>query len=375
MRSRSQAGPKGPFPWIFLTVCTLLLVGSGALLAYHQYQHHNRIVLACSDPLLTTVALRVQRNLDSSFRGPRQALNLLAQDPLWRIDTLERRLGYLGKLTQVLNDLPQLNSIYLSWEDGDFLQLRPLISPEMRERFDAPVRAVWLVWHIGNLAGQREAEHRFYDEALRLVETRSVALGGFDPRTRPWHRLASQQHGAVVTPPYVFHSTGEFGTSIARPADQGVVLGADITLDRLSNGLAGHGLAHSAELLLYDAQGTVVAYHDALRIRSTTHGSALRLRTFHELGSTLLARLAEDGYAIERRTTLALEGQRWLVLQQQLRVPSLPGIYLAVLVPEGELLETADDLRRESLLTTLAATLTLSLLLWIAAWFTLRRGL
>jgi hypothetical protein len=153
------------------------------------------------------------------------------------------------------------------------------------------------------------------------------------------------------------------------------VLGADITLDRLSASLAGHGVPASSELLLYDEEGTVVAYHDALRIRSTAHGSALRLRTFHELGSTMLARLAEDGYRIERQVSLTLEGQRWLVLQRRLTVPNLPDTFLAVLVPEAELFQAVQGQRRRSLLMEIASALILIALFCLSARLYFRRGL
>lgn len=253
--------------------------------------------------------------------------------------------------------------------------VRPLLESDIRERFDAPEPASWMVWHIGSLAGQRESEYRFYDPSLRLVKARQVNAGHFDAREQDWYRMAQQSPRPVLAPPYLFHSTSEFGISVARAAESGVVLGADITLQRLSAALAGHGLTPSSELLLYDSEGTVVAYRDARRIKSPTHVTALRLPGFQELGSTLIARLAEDGYETERQTSLVLEGQRWLVLQQRLNLPSLSGIFLGVMVPEAELLVTARSLHHRSLLTGVLGSLLLIPLFWLIARWTLQRKL
>lgn len=253
--------------------------------------------------------------------------------------------------------------------------VRPLLESDVRERFDAPEPAHWMVWHIGSLAGQREAEYRFYDASLRLVAARQINTGHFDAREQDWYRLARQSPRPVVAQPYLFHSTNEFGISVARAAGSEMVLGADITLQRLSAALAGHGLTPSSELLLYDSEGTVVAYRDARRIKSPAHVTALRLPGFQELGSTLIARLAEDGYDTERQTSLALEGQRWLILQQRLNLPNLSGIFLAVMIPEAELLETARSLHFRSLVSGILGSLLLVPLFWLIARWTLQRKL
>lgn len=375
MRIRPQKETVPPLPWTFVIACTALLILGNALLATYHHQQHKRIILTTSETLFAGIAQRVQSNLSSLHRGPGQMLSVLAHDPIDQANTLDRRLAYLDKLAQILIELPHLDSVYIGWPNGDLMLVRPLLESGLRERFDAPEAATWMVWHIGSLGGQREWEHRFYNDSMRLIKARQVNAGHFDPRERDWYRLAVQSPRPVITPPYVFHSTSEFGVSVALPAGGGVVLGADITLQRLSASLAGHGLTPSSELLLYDAQGTVVAYKDARRIKSPAHGSALHLPGFHELGSTLIARLAEDGYEVERQTSLSLEGQRWLVLQQRLNLPNLPDIFLAILVPEGELLETARGFHQRSLLIGLLGSLLLLSLFWLIARLTLNRRL
>jgi hypothetical protein len=375
MYSRPQPETRPRPLWGFLVVgIVLIALGSALSIAHHQYQAR-QLTLASSEALFGHIVQRVQHSVNGTYRGPAQALNLLAHDPVADAHTLEQRLAYLGKLAQILNDLPHLGTVFVSWPNGDFMSLRPLLDSELRERFEAPGQAAWLLAHIVSSGDQRESEHRFYDRSLGLVEVRHQADGGFDPRQREWYLLARNSQSHIITSPHVFPATGEFGTTIARESAEGVVLGADITLDRLSASLAGHGVPASSELLLYDEEGTVVAYHDALRIRSTAHGSALRLRTFHELGSTMLARLAEDGYRIERQVSLTLEGQRWLVLQRRLTVPNLPDTFLAVLVPEAELFQAVQGQRRRSLLMEIASALILIALFCLSARLYFRRGL
>ena len=144
------------------------------------------------------------------------------------------------------------------------------------------------------------------------------------------------------------------------------MLGADLTLDRLSEALRQQRMTPSSELILYTSDGVVVAYQDPNRLLHTTQGSnSLEPRRFNELGSTLLATLAQDGYEQERQTIKELEGQRWVIQQQRINILGTPDVYLAVLIPEAELLSEAYRLRTLGLWLSLAISLLLLPLSWL----------
>lgn len=60
---------------------------------------------------------------------------------------------------------------------------------------------------------------------------------GYDPTARPWYKLASEQQGTVVTPPYVFASSKKLGITVASPirrhGQQIGVTGGDIVLEEI----------------------------------------------------------------------------------------------------------------------------------------------
>ncbi|HDZ57475.1 MAG TPA: hypothetical protein ENI17_11260 [Pseudomonas xinjiangensis] len=359
MSSRSPP-PQSTLPsWVLLLLGVVILLATSLLLAALQYQQHSRIIVDSGNVLLAGAAQRVQQSLIHTYRAPIQALNLLALEPFDAALNLTQRLVYLEKFSQVLTGQPHLNAIYAGWQDGDLLLMRPLHETQMRERFDVPDAAMWMVWHIDNQATSGETLHLFYDQNLKLLETRPQTDTGFDPRQRGWYQAATNSDTHIITKPYVFFSTSEFGTTVARSAGDRTVIGADITLNRLSTILAGHGATAASELLLYDDQGTVLAYQDARRIMNTAHGSELRLKTFNELGSTLLATLAEDGYLMERETTMVLEGRQWLVLQKKLTLQHIADTYLALLIPTDELMAGAYRIRTQSVWISLLISLVL----------------
>ncbi len=360
---------------VVLPVLAVMLLLGAALTAI-QYWHQSRLIEAAGDALFASISQRVQQSLNMAYRAPIQSLNLLALEPLDDAHTLEARLKFRDKLARVLIDSPHLGAIHVAWNDGDFLLLQPLLEREIRDRVDAPEGAVWLLWHIQQSGGEHHSDLVFYDQTFNLIDHRTHADQDFDPRTRPWYDAALASDNYSITGPYVFFLTSEFGTTVARTAGLRTVVAADITLNRLSSTLSGHGTTESSELLVYDGQGYVLAYRDARRIMNTAHGSALNMKSFNELGSTLLAALAEDGFTIERRTVLELEGQRWIVMQRQLDLLNRKDTFLAVLIPEAELLNSAYGIRRTSFWTSLLFSLVLlPALVALTVWLARRRQL
>lgn len=347
-----------------ITLAALLLIGS--LLTAFQYQQLSRVMLSTGDELFQRLSLQVETQLENIYRPPSQALSLLSLSELPNTDTLSQRLPHLQAFAQMLEDNPQLNSVYIGWPDGDYLMLRPLDITDSENRFDAPEQAQLMAWHVQNEAGERHVTYLFMNRQLGIIEARLMADDGFDPRQRPWYVEASRAKEQIVTLPYVFFSTHEFGNTLGKRAANGAVLGADLTLGRLSKTLHEQKITASSQLLIYTGDGTVLAYQDEQRLLHTAQGSALSLKRFNQLGSTLLATLAVDGYQQERRITRELEGRRWIVQQRQVNLRGATDTYLAVLVPEDELLAEAYRIRSESVWISLAACLVLLPILWFS---------
>ena len=76
-----------------------------------------------------------------------------------------------------------------------------------------------------------EVEREFLDHAGQPIAQRQVKAA-YDPRTRPWYRLAANRKELVITPPYVMDVTGEEGVTVARAhtGNPGAVIGVLIVL-------------------------------------------------------------------------------------------------------------------------------------------------
>ena len=137
---------------------------------------------------------------------------------------------------QALRDNPKLASLYLGSADGDFFMVRPLRSDMLKQRFNAPDKAAYQVWAIDRGSAGTDSDYLFYDGSLNQLSRRQKLSEPYDPRQRDWFKRARGDGGQITTAPYLFFSTQEIGTTLARRSGLTTVIGADLTLDGVITG-------------------------------------------------------------------------------------------------------------------------------------------
>lgn len=340
--------------------CLLLL--AGVVLGIFNYQQTTRIILASSENLFDRIAQDVQLDLQHTYQPIRQLLNLLSIE----VPPQSERLKLLRPFTQALEDHPQLAALYVGDADGNFFMVRPLRTAPLRERFQAPESATYQVWTIERPkpGANARAEHLFFDKALKLVEQRDKPNETYDPRSRSWYIGARSdtrnETEQITTAPYVFFSSRDVGTTLARTSGSQAVIGADLTLAELSATLLKNKVTPSTEIVLYDANGNAVAYPDYARL--VVQADTALLAKASDLSAPLAALLGAGASSGNR---LNVGQRRWVVSRSDLAEGGPHGLHLALLVPEDELLVDAYRLRWQGGMITLAILLVCLPLGWL----------
>ncbi|KAA6187834.1 hypothetical protein F2Q65_00920 [Thiohalocapsa marina] len=145
---------------------------------------------------------------------------------------------------------PELTSMYIGDRDGNFVQARnqPELSTRILDRTSTPASERIIVRRpdfqpIAHLTGDAQ----------------------FDPRQRPWYRNATAEPRVQWTDVYRFHSGGHLGITAVYPLlDQHhrirAVLGADATLDGISELLSRQDIGPNSAVLILDDQDRLIAY-------------------------------------------------------------------------------------------------------------------
>ncbi|MHC8306698.1 HD domain-containing phosphohydrolase [Pseudomonas sp. PB3P13] len=340
---------------------TCLLLLTGVVLGIFNYRQTTQIILASSEKLFDRIEQDVRQDLESTYEPIRHVLSLLVHHPAAQAADLHHRLALLQSFSQALEDNPHLASLYLGYDNGDFLMVRPLRDLALKTLLQAPRNASYQVWSLERSGSDARAHSQslFFDEHLNLISCKDNAEDDFDPRTRTWFTAARGESEQITTEPYVFFSTRNAGTTLARRAGEHAVIGADLTLDELSAKLAKHVVTPATEVVLFDANGNAVAYPDTRKL--ITDEQTARMVKAADL-SPGLAALLNNPPAGNR---LHAGGRQWIVARSSLPEGGPRGLQLALLVPEDELLADAYRLRWQGALITLATLLLCLPLGWL----------
>ncbi|MBB2495844.1 HD domain-containing phosphohydrolase [Aquipseudomonas ullengensis] len=334
---------------------TLLLLLTGVVLGLFNYHQTTQIILSSSSQLFNQMREEVEADLQHTYQPIRHLLSLLALDKGSQVNDSYLRMEMLPLFAQALNDNPKLASLYLGYPDGDFFMVRPLRTERLKGIFDAPAQAAFQVWSIDRNGSARPvSESQYFDEKLEPISRRQNLSESYDPRTRPWYKMALESGQQVTTEPYVFFSTGDVGTTLARITQNQVVIGADLTLHDLSATLARHKVTPSTEVVLFSPNGSAIAYPDTSRLIIQNDG--MHLAKVEQL-SPALGELFQRGLQQDRQGSIKLANNRWQLSYSNLTEGGPNGLRLALLAPEDELLADAYRIRWQSAMITLGILL------------------
>lgn len=339
---------------------TFLLLLTGVVLGLFNYHQTTQIILSSSEKLFDRIEQDVRLDLQATYQPIRNLLSLLADTPAAQASDLKQRLPLLKPFSQSLTDNPALASLYLGYANGDFFMVRALRTPALKAQLQAPEAAAYQVWSIEHAPqGAIRSQSLFFDQALTPINRREHPQEPYDPRSRTWFSDALQQAGQITTEPYVFFSTHNVGTTLARRSGENAVIGADLTLASLSTALGKHRVTPSTEIALYDTDGNAVAYPDSHRL--IVDDRTARLARAADLSPELNALLSSDN--IGKR--LQVNDRQWIVARTGIEEGGPKGLQLALLVPEDELLVDAFRMRWQGALITLAILLLCLPLGWV----------
>jgi HD-GYP domain-containing protein (c-di-GMP phosphodiesterase class II) len=346
------------------TIFLVLLLAACGVIAWTNYDQGRRIVLSSAEDLFTQIEQRSTGDIERLRAPVATVVDLLSRGPLTDAETFRVRMQHVGRFADALNRHESLAAVYVGYYNGDFFLVRALRDEDARKEFDAPRHAAFLVQSMERRGGPRP---RFVllDAALNTIAESTPASYRFDPRTRPWFMAAMKDTELVQTDPYVFFTTRAVGETLARRAEHGrAVVGADVTLHRISAALAKSRATPSTQLAIFDGQGRVIASSEQQHVVAQGPGSEPALARISELSPALALAAGPDGSGLVTRTIEA-EGRSWLVRA----APISQGDFLASAVPLDELLTAA----RAGLTRTLWLTLLIVALAAPLTWWTARR--
>ncbi len=345
-----------------------LILAAGSTIAWLGYIEQRDTALADAGKLFAHIAREAQGHMREALQPVRRFAEILAQDPIVRAHSLDSRLEALPLMVHAFDDAAPVAAVYAGYDDGSFFLVRPLRDASERSVFAAPEDAAFLVQSVeASAGGRRRASFIFFDASLRELE-RHGWDAAFDPRDRPWYRLASEPGKRVLTDPYVFATTRAPGVTVAVRSRSSSVVGLDLTLAQVSDRLAALRSVAGMKIVLFDSQRRLLARADVTRTMVREDGERVSLATLDQFGEPVLAGLQPLPPEAKAGTdlTLTADGRQWKV--SVLPIPTAHGVLsLAIAAPLDELLKDARAARTRGLLAALGVLLlSIPLTWWVA---------
>lgn len=173
---------------------------------------------------------------------------------------------------------PQFSGIYFGSREGQFV---------MASRYNEFQNGGYFTKLIKIRDGVRTVEKVFKTPTGHLIQHQYDPSDQYDPRQRPWYKVAKEADEPIWTKPYVFFTSKKPGITTANPVYdssgkfQGVI-GVDIELDKLSTFISKLNVSANGRAFIISRSGDVIAHSETEKVKHLEKGKA-RLTKVNEL--------------------------------------------------------------------------------------------
>ncbi len=342
-----------------LSVVFLALVLTvGSVIGWLTYSRMGDVIADASGNLFNVTSTEALAGLERLYAPAELAAEVLARHDITWAETLAERLAHMPVLAGFLDEAPALAGLFVGYDDGDFVMLVPVRDEAARRRYAPPAGTSFVVQAVDRSPGEvAQGRFVFLDSAFRVLgEENRTTYAAYDPRTRPWFERATAENVQIKTDPYIFFTAQTLGQTIALRSAAGTsTVGVDISLSTLAESLSRERITERAELALFDRDLRMIAHPDKTKVvkilppAATGGGPALGRLSIEEMEGSALSSVAKAAVAAGVTTgtdktlndRLRIDGAAWRIQVAPLEIRGSTPYYLAIAVPEAELLAHA----------------------------------
>ncbi len=352
---------------VALLLVILTSVGAGVVILVSQ-RGSSHSIHDLSTGFMKEVAARAQgATLGYLEAGPRslEAIRGLARGG--RLDLADDS-ALEQELRTLLLAYEELEMFNFGWPSGDFLMVKRMpdgsFSSKRIRRRDSIAESLWV------------HENPIWYRNETYADRREPAEEAYDPRRRPWYRLAAETGTLSWIEPYIFYSDRLPGINCNLPLYdpegrlKGVV-SADVGIADLSRLLATFDIGHEGQAMILTADGRLIAYPGFLEegfeiVREVAGAERPELRRIDDSPDSILAAAFERRPASGEAEPFTFEhdGVGYVARFESFPVSSGLHWLVGVLAPQADFM---GSVRRDYAVTRGAALVCLVLAIGLAA--------
>ncbi len=348
---------------LFLVFCL------GGVLTFYNYYQASQLIRSAASDIFEQSRQKIELDFQRSYAPIAQTVHLLTKTPLVNATTFEQRMQQLPLLVTALQDQPELAALEVAYKNGDYFIVRVINDEHMRDVFEAPRDAVFLVDNIQFSNANRGIERIFLSADSAQIGRIRLMPTEYDPRQRDWYKQAEGANAeGRLTEPYLYFFIRKVGVTYSQSSPDGnAVVAGDIALDVLNASVQEQKITPGSHLLILDKSRGVLAYNRRPDPGYSATDERVRLLHINDLQQPLLELAAAQLDGSEKQFELTYLDQTWQGSLKLLAPIPQAQFQLLLLTPEPELLAEAYNIRRYSTLIAFVLLLMfLPLTWWIA---------
>jgi len=347
---------------------TILVLLIGITLAWVSYKQISDLTFETTETLFGKTVEQLELQFQVEYRPVATSVSLLASASIAEASTLEERMLHMPILAEVIKDEPQIAGFGIGYSNGDYFIMRPLNTIHLRTVFEAPDEAIYVIDHISHREdGENRQIRIFLAGQLEPVGDAIVSQTSYDPRQRPWYQQPEASSAMHITSPYLFYFSKKIGLTISKSSVRGrSTVAVDITLDSLSRILHENRITPSTFSLIFNDKDEVLSH-------SARDGSPLgdirqdSIPLLSELPKPLVERIRDLAIQEGKVVPFRYKDEIWFGTVRDISTKNRLNIKLLTAAPERELLASAFEVRKTSIMIIVGIVLLVLPIAWFIA--------
>jgi adenylate cyclase len=361
-RSGPSGAPKSNWPVYFSIIALLVLIVvalAGGIIWFNS-RKSTELLFAAAERQMDETGAKISDRIALLYDPLYAIVGIASQMP--DIEAPSADSGHVGlqMLLRVLRFYPQILSLYVGLENGDYFGVTN-VAGESRTRFRAAFKAPDNAAFTNKIIttgkdGARVERWVFLDDDGVEVGRNEEVVPEFDPRQRPWYGPALHSDHVEPSDLYIFILNNEPGFTLSRGFQAAIsgVFGADLTESHLSDFLGNQRITPGTLSFIFTRSGGIVAYPDRTRMASILPQSGAKMTALPQL-SQLNDSVASGLFAAYQKNSTPgnlvynVTGRNYIG-----RIVEIPARYgrdqlLGIALPIDEIARPAIELRNQTL--------------------------
>jgi adenylate cyclase len=246
-----------------------------ASLVFTEFETSHAVARAAASAAMDAASANTLSRLEAEISRVSSVVAVLSSNPtLADSDDRNEEDSAIVLFKAALQKLPQVDSFYVGYENGSWLQVRRLdvLGPVERDKLGVPPGAVYNVNLVRPTSDGALPMRRIFEDEEGNKTKLDRQDYGYDARKRVWYRDTMQAARALVSSPYASFSIGTPMITLSAPLHGRIrgVIAADLKLDKFSELVHAQRPGEHGTAVIFDSFGVLIAHPDFARLVENT---------------------------------------------------------------------------------------------------------